>query len=1398
MKKLLGSIFFLIYTLNSLFADCGEENHIPSEKGKSQVTGSLRGSGMCFTPNKGQIADMNGKACPDVLYKGNGAGADIYLRKTGISYVYSNLNEVIHEVEEDIEDLIKAGKLNETDEEKKKNELLLKESVKVHRVDMDFYSANTNIHTTEQEEVDGYVNYYYSYCPQEITNVHQYNKVTYKNIYDNIDVVYYGDKKTGVKYDIIVQPHADPNQIKLYWKGAESIHLNREGNLVIKTSINEFTESIPRVYQVINGKIIDVKTKYVLTPVTESEAIVTFSFSTYNSSFPLIIDPWATYYGGNHIDYGEGITTDNTGNVLVTGATYSSDFPVLSGFQMVIGTGNPDAFVVKLDQAGTRMWATYYGGSAYDRGTGISCDNAGNIAIAGRTSSPDFPTGSTTPNSVFQSIYSGGTVSDAFIVKLNSAGTRLWGTYYGGTGLDRAEGVAIDNSNNILITGYTTGNDFPVFAGFQMIKSGTNDAFVVKFDPAGTRLWATFYGGSSSDYSAAIATDNSDNLIITGRTASVDLPVLGGFQMVKATANDAFVVKFNPTGTRLWATFYGGNNADVGNGITTDNADNILFTGYTGSTNFPVLSGSQMSYQGGTADAYVVKLNPAGTRLWATFYGGTDYETGWRITTDVNNNVFLLMEEEDVAQSTMIADACSYQTLFGGVEDQLIVKFTPTGQKVCATFIGGTGEDDVDDGGGIIIYGKSLYITGSTDGGYPVTAGAFQTVLSDDPDAFITSLCINICESKTLDLNFSTNVANPCTNESITFTPAVNNSCDTTDYEYKWTFIGGTPATSTSKFPIVTYSGTGTYPVKLVITTSCNKDSVTKSTAIIIVPCGVMALATGATTCRGQCAAITSVGNNGSPPYTYSWSSGAASQNITECPASTTTYTLTITDSGGATATSTAVIIINSAFTVTASSTDIKCYAGMNGNILANAGNGTLPYTYSWSNGQTTQTATGLTQGNYSVTITDNKGCSTSTTAILSDPAPIDSLTFMTKNTTCGLNNGSITVNASGGTGLLTYSWNTGVVGQTVLNLSAAVYTITVADANSCTRTSTVGLTNSGSAPLITMTPADLLCNGSNTGSISVTLSSGTMPFTYNWSNGSIAITGSTSQQLSNLIAGIYSTTVTDANGCSSISSAVLTQPASLELSLVSQNITCANSSGSITLSAAGGMPSYAFNWSTGQTGIIGGTAIILTNLAAGNYSVTLTDGYGCMKTASAAINTTGPGTIDIVPIEQNISEGGRVVLKVSGGISYSWSPANGLSCTNCDNPEANPAKTTTYTVTATDINGCVIEAMITITVLPPCTNDEDAVFIANIFSPNNDGKNDILYIEGNGLTNIYWAIYDRWGNLLFETIDQSRGWDGTKNGMPVENGVYVYYLKGICRRTNSDVNLKGNVSIVK
>jgi len=323
---------------------------------------------------------------------------------------------------------------------------------------------------------------------------------------------------------------------------------------------------------------------------------------------------YSTYLGGSGDDASSGIAVDTLGNVYVTGYTSSTDFPATPGaFQKTYGGGLADAFVAKVNPTGNAplLYSTYLGGSDIDIGYAIAVDAAGNAYVSGHTASSNFPTTS----GAFQTTL-GGSVN-AFVTKLNPTGSApLYSTYLGGSGMDAAQGIAVDSLGNAYVSGYTDSGDFPTTLGaFQTTFGGGTDAFVTKLNPAGIAplIYSTYLGGSGNDVGYGIAVDAAGNAYVTGYAGSADFPTTAGaFQTAYGGGSaDAFVTALNPTGSAplLYSTLIGGSNNDGGQWIALDPFGSAYVAGFTISTNFPTTPGAfQTTYGGGLSDAFVTKF----------------------------------------------------------------------------------------------------------------------------------------------------------------------------------------------------------------------------------------------------------------------------------------------------------------------------------------------------------------------------------------------------------------------------------------------------------------------------------------------------------------------------------------------------------------------------------------------------------------------------------------------------------------------------------------------------------------------------------------------------------------------------------------------------------------------
>jgi Tfp pilus assembly protein PilZ len=399
---------------------------------------------------------------------------------------------------------------------------------------------------------------------------------------------------------------------------------------------------------------------------------------------------WATSIGGTGSDSGYGIATDSGGNVYVIGNYTGS---VTIGSTTLTSAGSSDAFVAKYDTSGTVQWATSIGGTTTDSGFGITTDSGGNVYVIGDYSA-SVTIGSTT-------LTSAGSY-DTFVAKYDTSGTVQWATSIGGTSTDSGLGIATDSNGNVYVTGNYAGS---ITIGSTILNSmGYNDAFVAKYDTSGTVQWATSISGTGFEIGRGIATDSGGNVYVTGiYTSSI---TIGSTTLTSAGSYDAFVAKYDTSGTVQWATSIGGTSSDYGRGIATDSNGNVYVTGnYAGTATFA--PGTTLTSAGG-ADAYVVKYDTSGTFQWVTSIGGTSTDAGRGIATDSDGNVYVIGEYIGTLTigSTTLTNA--------GFYDAFVAKCDTSGTVQWATSIGGTSSDY---GYGIATDSNgNVYVTGNYAG----------------------------------------------------------------------------------------------------------------------------------------------------------------------------------------------------------------------------------------------------------------------------------------------------------------------------------------------------------------------------------------------------------------------------------------------------------------------------------------------------------------------------------------------------------------------------------------------------------------------------------------------------------------------------------------------------------
>lgn len=1110
--------------------------------------------------------------------------------------------------------------------------------VRSHAFSIKFVNGVDDPEIETRDQTPDYFNYYYGNDPEKwATGIYGYREVEYQHIYPAIHLKMY-NFEGSLKYDYIVEPGGDPSEILLDYQGVEDIRI-KKGELIVSTTVGQIIEEKPYAYQIIDGERVEVPCKFKL-----EDGKVRFDLPKgYDEDRELIIDPtlvFASYSGSTADNFGMTATYDLDDNFFSAGMVFNTGYPYTTG--------------------------------VYD-----STSNPTNIRYG---------------------------VTDVFITRYDSLGVSLiYSTYLGGgtdsIGTETAHSLIVNDSNELMIFGVTSSEDFPMvnaydntFNGGSMIgfinngsyfyDNGT-DLYVSRFSEDGTALLgSTYVGGSGNDgvnsnvniftppitYNSAydslqynygdtfrgeIMLDASGDVLIASTTKSADFPIVGGFDNTLDGQQDAVVFKLSrDLSTLMWSTYMGGTNKDAAYSVKVDSADVVYVTGGTASNDFPIVGATyDVSFNGGDVDAYIAKISEDGsTLLRSTFLGTGAYDQGFFVEVDQFAAVYILGQTEDPLSYPIFNVDFSVPN-----SGHFVSKFdTDLSTMIYSTQFGnGSGAVQISPAAFLVDVCHNVYVsgwggriapTGPPLTGMPITVDAYQST-STGYDFYL------IVFDRDIDTLYASYFGGPTSQEHVD---------------------GGT-----SRF---------------------NEDGIVYQS--VCAGCG---------------------GNSDFPTTPGAWSNVNLSSN---CNNGTFKYDFGIVP--------VAQFDIDTLWGCAPFTVTLTNNSGLTNNI----------FEWQFGNGDSTTTiysptVTYTDTGMYSVTL-----IITDTICNISDTARrivqvFPELTLQVSNDTSLCVSAPIDLVATSNGSSLTYVWSTN---------------------SNFTDTLNSPITDS----IFTVTPT---------------------------------------------AAGYYYCLVENP-WCSIVDSVLVSFiPENID---IGDTTLCNGFGGTLTLNNL--FPSdtiVSYDWSPNSEIISGDGTNTITVMPSSDvtYYVTVVTQSGCVYTDSAVVTVVlGGGVISAFADNDTLPIGGTTYVHAvpdSSGYTYSWSISPALSGATLSDPNIahplftpNGAGLYTVCVDITDTNGCTGTACVEIRVLDIECGPPD-IYVPNAFTPNDDQNNDVIFVHGNNIETMNWLIYDRWGELMFETQDQSEGWDGTFKGMEADPAVFVYHLEGTCVG-GDEFLIKGNITVIR
>ncbi|MBS1914562.1 MAG: hypothetical protein JST22_21440, partial [Bacteroidetes bacterium] len=1138
-----------------------------------------------FVENRGQIVDAEKHLRPDILYGLHARGVNVYLRTSGLSYVF------VRSEHDSSGRMVDRGPFACT-----RPDTGLR--VTRYRMDMDLAGANPHARVTSDSASGDYTNYYLAHCPQGITNVHAYARVTYHDIYPHIDLVYYGSGG-GMKYDFVVHPGGRVSDIVMRYVGASELRGTEAGTVRVTNPLGAIEEGHPEIYQSSGGARHRVSGTY-----ATGEGAIRFNVGTYDGARDLVIDPtlgWSTYVGGHGTEFtwydggwggwggywSDGGTTcrsDRDSSFTAVAASESTDFPTTPGVvQQNKGAATDfDVVAFRFSNCGVRMWATYFGGTHDDWVADMAIDRQRNCLIFGNTQSTDLPV----PAGAFNPTYTGTT--SGFIVKLDDAGHQAWSTYYNTVAVKCG---AVDSLGNLVIGGFADRNFVATPGAFQTVAppvAAMTKGFLARFNSAGTRRWATLFGAtpvntnSNRDGVMAVAMDSAGTIYACGTTSYTDFPIVGtSYQPANSGSFDAWLARIDTSGMPVWSTYYGGGADESATAIALDSRQGPVMVGETTSQNFPVSANAfQPVLNIGITinDCFVVKFDRDGNRQWATYYGGSGFEGAPVV--DVNSSDDVWMGVSTYSRNFPITND-AYQAASAGDFDCAIVKFNSSGLRLWASYFGGTDAEILNS---IVASGSGFVVTGTTTStNLPLVGLPFQSSNHGGTDMFLAYFCDPLPP-----VSVDTQRVRICQGDSVVLTGPAGY------IQYVWS-NGATNRTTT-------VNGAGAYTVTG-MNGACGQATGTIVVTVLplpvryIVPAGPILLCSDSVLLHLN-----------QPVRSYRWSTGDTTAAI--MVKTTGRYTVSFTDSNGCSNHSDTLDVqasVRPTVTITPQGPLAFCDGG---SVVLDATS--TGVTYAWSNGATTPRITVDKFGTYTVRVTNADGCSASASATVRVfPNPTLAIRNLLPTTFCE-GDSTILVAKASTTG--SYLWSDGTTGPLLTVRKEGSFTVTFTDTNGCSVTSRIATSvKPGPRAAISASGPTRFCAGD-----SVVLSvSGFVE--YQWSN------GSTGPSTVAKLPGKYFATVVSDGGCVGSSDTVTVEVLPLPVVAISgPSRVCNNALASYTVAAA---PGTTFEWSVAGNGSIasgqGSNTIGVQWGASGGgtlYVKVTSDASGCTADTSFAV----------------------------------------------------------------------------------------------------------------------------------------------------------------------------------